>query len=309
MCGQNNNNNNNNPTYDKDIIHSAALAFHKALIGVTQLRELESSKLRLPTAVITYYIVYHVFTLCMLSESSVKTKAIAPCDLKDLNSISELPQQWNLQRDLEADYATQIKHADIKKYCEKVRKKQPHELSSTEQILFDNFIKQPPDDTTPCISGMYEKLCYVRDRAIYRPSAVRLTNGGYAQTSAEVKKEIDSLPSSKELYKIITDIYKNFLSRAQSERSYYCLLTYMWCFPVDCSSDLNGLSREETEALKALEFLGTENCFCSHICHMLELYDDISKIKEYDTLYWKPLYDTFFEMRAKKAFSKAAPQS
>ena len=286
--------------FEKDVIQSAALAFHKALIGVVQLNELENNNLRLPKAVITYYIVYHIFTLCMLLDLNDSVKKIDLCNPKELNSKSELPEQWNLQRKLEEDYATRIKHIDIKKYCEHMRKKETGKLSATEKILFENFIKQPPDENTPCISGLYEKLCYVRDRAIYRPSVLELTNGGYVQTSLDVKKEIDSLPNSGELYKVICSMYNEFISEAKQTKKYNYLLAYMWCLPIDCSDSFAELSDSDAALLRTMQSFYTDNGLNSHICHMLELYDDISQIKKYDDIYWRPLRDAFRSMQEKK---------
>ena len=289
-----------NLEFEKDVIHSAALAFHKALIGVVQLSELENNNLRLPKAVITYYIVYHIFTLCMLLDLDDSVKKINLCDLNKLSSKSELPEQWNLQRNLEEDYATRIKHSDIKKYCEHIRNKETDKLSTIERILFENFIKQPPDENTPCISGLYEKLCYVRDRAIYRPSVVKLTDGSYVQTSLDVKRGIESIPDSRELYKVICSIYSEFISKAKQIKKYNYLLAYMWCYPVDCSDVLAELSGSDAALLKTMESFNAENGFNPHICHMLELYDDISQIKKFDDMYWRPLYDAFWKMRNEK---------
>lgn len=286
--------------FEKDVIHSAALAFHKALIGVVQLKELESCNLRLPKAVITYYIVYHIFTLCMLLDEGYSGEKIESFDLNALNSKSELPEEWNLQRKLEEDYATRIKHSEIKKYCVSIRKKKTDKLSSTEKILFENFIKQPPDGNAPCISGLYEKLCYVRDRAIYRPSVVKLKDGSYVQTSLDVKREIDSLPDSRELYKVICSIYREFISGAKQIKKYNYLLAYMWCCPVDCSDVFEKLNSRDAALLKTMECFNAENGFNPHICHMLELYDDISQIKKFDDMYWRPLCDEFLKMRIEK---------
>lgn len=288
---------NNSLGFEKDVIHSAALAFHKAIIGVVQLNELECNNQRLPRAIIAYYAVYHVFTLCMLLDLDDSVKKINPCNLNELNSRSELPEQWNLQRELEADYATQIKHRDIKRYCEQIRKKGKDKLTSIERILFENFIKQPINEHTPCINGLYEKLCYVRDRAIYRPSVVKLTNGGYAQTSLNVKKEIDSLPSGKELYRIIKSIYMEFISKAKQIKKYNHLLACIWCYPVDCGIVFNELNDNEAELMRSLTYFDNENGFNAHICHLLELYDDIYQIKKYEELYWRPLFEAFLKMR------------
>ena len=121
--------------FEKDVIHSAALAFHKALIGVVQLKELESCNLRLPKAVITYYIVYHIFTLCMLLDEDYSGKKIETFDLNALNSKSELPEEWNLQRKLEEDYATRIKHSEIKKYCVSIRKKKRQAVVNRKNLV------------------------------------------------------------------------------------------------------------------------------------------------------------------------------
>jgi hypothetical protein len=79
--------------YDQDTVidHCVALAFHKALIGVSQLNAIESAiqikefgQFRQSKAIITYYIVYHVFVACML-----KSKYYTPINPKDYGDVSE----------------------------------------------------------------------------------------------------------------------------------------------------------------------------------------------------------------------------
>lgn len=174
-----------------DIISSAALAFHKAIIGISQLDMIEKmesdsvSICRLPKAVLTYYILFHLFTICMLLSDNYRAKEKEEKyigTLDDLNSPLETPEQWNRQQQLESDYATRIKHGNIKSYCNTLRKKDYNLLNPIEKILFDNFVQAPPDDSTPCIKGLYEKVCYIRDRVIYRPSIVPLKEGGFRHT-------------------------------------------------------------------------------------------------------------------------------
>jgi hypothetical protein len=50
--------------------------------------------------------------------------------------------------------------------------------------LYKEFIQSDINEPNKSIPGLYEKLCYIRDRAIYRPSVViDRRNGGYIQTS------------------------------------------------------------------------------------------------------------------------------
>jgi hypothetical protein len=197
-------------------------------------------------------------------------------------------EQWDAQRNYEKDYATVIEHKHIKKFCSELRKNIDN-LNILEQILYITFI----DNTISrgkCIPCLYEKICYIRDRSIYRPSFVITSNGKSQQTFLYVREEIDSLPSSDNLYEHIKKIYKAML---KEKDLYHFVLIYLWRSPLTCyDNDLINMGHSEDE-LKLLRSKYATSCdddssFNIHIGHLLEL-EDAKFIECSLEKFWIPL--------------------
>jgi len=299
-----------------DICSSAALAFHKALIGIAQLDSLERAagkglpygSFRNSRAIQAYYVVYHLFTMVMLLSDEyepITPKEYGNVKKSELNSPSELPEQWNRQRGLESDYATIIQHFHIKNFCNTVRGLKKENLNPLLQILYSLFIQPPQNEQERCIPGMYEKVCYVRDRAIYRPSNVISDEKVKIQTSLDIRKEIDSLPDSKQLYSILCQLYDKMLELSlelsleeHKDNVEYIRSTlfFIWNSPVNCTVDYLkeiGLSSEQIDTLMELKYDNDEKpSFRSYICHLIEL-EDPDYIKEAVNKWWEPLEKEF----------------
>lgn len=296
----------------------AALAFHKALIGLSQLDALErasgtSSSFYGARGIYTYYSVYHLFCACMLivpeQYSTVVLKR--PKDYgcikdADLNNPSESPEQWEKGREYEADWATSITHGQIKKFCKGIRQMSQAQWEQDVPYLiplYNSFIDDT-DAEQQCIPGMYEKLCYVRDRVIYRPSFVLMDTGGVAQTSAQMGEELRSLPQAKTLYQAISDVYHGLIIGMERERDHdeYGVLTSMffelWTGRVkEDVNDLCALGHKRRRLQRLGEKEGAnEYSFPTYVSHLLEL-EDIDFIRRYRKKYWSPLERMYMDSR------------
>lgn len=201
-----------------DIAHCAALAFHKSLIGISELSLVEDAgtPFRFAKAIQTYYPVYHLFVCSMLLDNDYElrlNRGMLPeryeVEKSELNNQSDLPEQWNKGRELEQDLASLIQHANIRRYCEKARKN-PEGLRPYASSLYAAFIESDGNPKHKCTPGLFEKLEYIRDRAVYCPTHIVYKDGGYAQTSYDVRKEIEGLPSSKDLYNTLFSFLKSY---------------------------------------------------------------------------------------------------
>jgi hypothetical protein len=152
----------------------AALSFHKAIIGLTELNALEvfsenpiSGGFRISKAINTYYIIYHMFCSLMLldvnyeytvkkykSQNGYIEFYVNECDLND---VSQLPQIWDNCKDYESDLSCLISHSDIKKYCQKLRMNPPS-TDNEYTILYNNFVYADNDKPNESIKGLYEKI-------------------------------------------------------------------------------------------------------------------------------------------------------
>ncbi|HHK5530376.1 TPA: hypothetical protein ACQUHF_004370 [Bacillus paranthracis] len=203
------------------IANCAALAFHKSLVGISELRSLESIKdhptaggLRISRALNTYYSIYHLFVAMMLLDRGFDIKVNPRKDeegiidfgvnLQELNNPKETPDAWDAAGKLEQDLATNITHSNVKQYCRYLRRKKDR-LSASYKMLYDNFVKVE-DNQNKSVKGLFEKICYIRDRAVYRPSIVYSEEGGKIHTSKDIRKEIEGLPSSEELLRMVKEI-------------------------------------------------------------------------------------------------------
>lgn len=297
-------------------IQCAALAFHKSLIGLSQLNALEitatQTELSLffeSRALFTYYVVYHIFCSCML----ITPEKYLPCLLEPpekygefeeeiIDAPEETPEQWDKCKEAEQDWATAISHGKIKKFCKYIRGKKNRNTFRKDApylIPLYKFFIDSDGSETACIPGLYEKLCYVRDRVLYRPSYVLTDKGVPKQTSAQMRRELMSLPKSEDLYDAITEIYKGFISVANQEplvAPCWWLLHGMWVTPVSNSVEY---LRELGHNIRRLHFLGERESkdsyvFPMYICHLLEL-ESIDFIRKYKKLYWQPLEDMYYK--------------
>lgn len=298
----------------------AALAFHKSLMGLAELSALETAASKMNfspflqgRAVFTYYVAYHLFTACMLlaPEALFKEPLEAPdkygkVTLEELNASSEAPAQWDVCTKIEKDWAANIRHWQIKDFCDKVREfipKQGEEYIPYIGALYRHFIG-PSDVEGACIPGLLEKLCYVRDRVIYRPTFIETPSDGQVQTSAQLHEELTSLPNSKVLYTAISETYTGIMRVMEKERieraaSRSCglMLSSMWTGVVsDDIDDLCGLGHKR----RRVQLLGQRDpytgiyYFPTYICHLLEV-ESIDFILKYRKKYWRPLEAMYFE--------------
>ncbi|MDY7993094.1 hypothetical protein UY286_19955 [Paenibacillus polymyxa] len=271
----------------------SALSFHKSLIGLSELRALESVKdvesaggLRISRAVLTYYSVYHLFISLMLLDERFNLKVPKRLcsngivnlgvNFNDLSDPSELPNVWNEFKLLEQDLSTLITHTDVKEYCDCLRE-ESEKLDEVFRILYNNFIFADENKPNESIKGLYEKLCYVRDRAIYRPSNVIDVEGGYIQTSKYVRKEIDELPDSAYIFDAIRKIYREILIKSNIKgrsmyKSFYSLLWVSHVFETVEEVKKLGITDSEIDKLRFMKsFNADELSFSSYISQLIEL--------------------------------------
>ena len=186
------------PNNKIDIASSAALALHKAIIGICGLSSLEKAEqvarinLRSSKAVQTYYVLYHLFTCCMLLDDDYEITFKSKyghikygTELNDLKKSPRKPHHWNSRKNMEMDLAVRITHGEIKKYCNALRKRASSKevpLSPFLSILHDAFVSDS------CRLILFEKADYIRDRAIYRPSHVSSFTDTPIQTSKNTSR-------------------------------------------------------------------------------------------------------------------------
>ena len=286
-----------------DIGCSAALAIHKSLIGIAELSALESAKntlqsqFRRAIAIQTYYVIYHLFACCMFldQEYEIRFKKRGfyyGASLDALEVEASTPSEWKSLGKIEQDLATRIKHIDIKNYCsgnrynsiEGLRTRITRRANSVPEYLkclYDNFVDND------CRLVLFEKADYIRDRAIYRPShVVSGINSNPIQTSEDVRKEIDSLPSSRQLYVVIKEIHQKICS---IETVY----TYPYCFAfskegVDCKTKYAQDLGYSWDILKQVGGEEGNEMVPTFICQMMELFEARETVQFYNE-YWKSL--------------------
>jgi hypothetical protein len=200
--------------------------------------------------------------------------------------------------------STIITHKDAKSYCDSLRKKKKDGKAFVkyEDVIFDAFIDDTLDADGKCIRGLYEKVNYVRDRVIYRPSLVVASNGALFQTSKDVRKEIDSLPDSQWLYSVVKETIASIIALIPKEKgdtNLFWWILYVFYIPRndrDCSElkdlghsedDIRRITKECDEA-RYYEDKGVL-CVSHNISHLLEL-ESIEIIIKWHKRYWVPLY-------------------
>lgn len=218
---------------------------------------------------------------------------------EDLNSPSEAPEQWKNGKDYEADFATAITHSRIKNFCDKLREIKDEDWSQDAPYLIPLYYYFIDDANSEeeCIPGLYEKLCYVRDRTVYRPSYVQTVSGEVVQTSAQLGSELRSLPNAAYLYHAITEVYKAILYKMEQTRkmgehdSCIQLLTKIWFGKVN-EGDLEDLCAlgHPKERLQELGECDEDKKYTlpTHISHLLEM-ESIDFVCTYQEKYWASL--------------------
>lgn len=290
--------------YNKaDISGAAALAMHKAIIGICEMESLESAaktsiySFRPALAIQVYYVVYHIFTCCMLLDSQYdicfypnqKGEVSYGVNITDLRRLPDLPEDWNKRKFKEIDLATKITHSEIKNYCKNKREENEREVkipsNSFIMKLYGYFI----DNRCSCI--LYEKLAYIRDRCIYRPSHVASSTNVPIQTSKNVRNQIDSLPTSSSLYGALRDIHLQICDNASKEDPNDLLCWYGTAFfnsSVNCDTEYAlglGYTWEDLEKMGGTR---SEKSVPSFLCHLME-YESPEAALYFYQKYWKEL--------------------
>lgn len=292
------------PLNQADIAGCAALAMNKAIIGVCELDALETSEgisgipLRSSKAVQVYYIVYHLFTCCMLMDSKYELRFNKNdmqgkpfsygCDTQELKERACEPDEWNERKEKEKDLATCIAHGGIKSYCNRLRntvkRNGINRISSDLRVLYDSFIR------TEGAIILYEKAAYIRDRSIYRPSYVASLSDAMTQTSLDVRAQDDSLPNSKVLYSIVESIHKAICSSLVEPLKESYALNFLVFNDVDCKTEYAHKLGYSWDALEELGGNREQESVPSAIAQMMELYPQEHTLKYYKK-YFLPLLE------------------
>lgn len=310
-------NNKNNIEY---LANCAALSFHKALIGIAELRAIKlvsssdkAGGFRISKSINTYYVAYHTVVSLMLLDSNYELKynsslrnGQVPLEvsLKQLNKEYITPEQWEEGKNLEEDLGSRLKHKDIKKYFKQMRSRfqESYIFEKPQAILYKYFIHH--DNSKQMSSNtLYEKLCYIRDRSVYRPTwCINDVTGGFIQTSLNVRKEIDELPSYEELLNICTEIYMGILDvvfredvEEQVKYKYRWFLSALWHNPIYEDRDhLIKLGWNEDD-IEQMIFKNTDGlALCSYKIQLSELVN-IERFKEDIKSIWTPLENMWYE--------------
>ena len=195
-------------------LECATLSYYKALMGICQLSLLEQNRqqFRPSIAIQTYYIIFHFATCCILFDDKYrndKLKIPKEVSREELNSTDESPATWARQRELEKDIAASMTHHEIVNYCKKLRERIKNSQIEDHIKVFYNAIVDDTITNGKCIAGLYEKVQYIRVRAVYRPTFVKYVyEEKYAQTSKDVRKEIDALPKCSSLFETLKLFYE-----------------------------------------------------------------------------------------------------
>ena len=302
-------------TNNYDIACSASLAFHKSLIGICGLDEMETaekelgSNLRSAKAIQTYYVMYHLFTGCMLLDPDYEI--VFPASKarnaegriyygqkqKALRKTPVSARDWDLRGKLEQDLATRIRHSDIKKYCDSIREKMKQGAINQDYIktLYDYYIREDGS------AFLFEMADYIRDRSIYRPSFVPYYSNDksnysqapkfdYSQTSKNVRSQIDSMPSSKELFQTLREILLSIcIDPAIPKDAFHVLFLYN---NIDCKTEYANELGYSWDMLSKMGGDKEREQVPVFIGQMMELYVP-EKTGYYFEKYWKTLFDEF----------------
>jgi hypothetical protein len=287
----------NNKQY---LAEQAALCIHKTLIGISELKSIEEitgnselAQLNMCKAINTYYVIFHMMTFCMLIDSQHNLMVMkglkngkVPFEINEklLNSENEYPNTWDRQRFLEMDLATAITHSQIKEYCNLMRSGTIS--SNLVDVIFNHFIKEIPKTI------LYEKICYIRDRIIYRPTfVVEDKKGESIFTLKGLKQEINDLPTWGKLYSIVEELQKKMIESSGNNSFFYMVLSFMWrgLRVEEKRKDLieSGLSDEDFNQYSSQENDDIIN-LPYYISHMLQITDKC-RINAHVKELWEPL--------------------
>ncbi|PEC89408.1 hypothetical protein COJ87_19925 [Bacillus cereus] len=285
----------------------AGLSFHKALFGISELKALEkisknSDSLKMSVAINTYYVVYNIMTLIMLIDEeypiTIKCKSnqegriLLEVNKESLNREGESSKDWDEMKFLERDIASQITHMQIKDYCKEVRSNFENK-SEPVKIVYEAFMSEQANVI------LYEKLCYVRDRLIYRPTCVLADEIEQLPilTSLDVRKEIADLPNWKDLYQIVFNLYESILkiikeSEKQTLHFYEKVIHYMWYWRIEESVkylyNLGWTEEDVTNYGQYIDFEEDKVILSSYLAHLVEI-ADINRIRQDIKELWNPL--------------------
>ncbi|MDE7550874.1 hypothetical protein [Bacillus tropicus] len=282
-----------------------AMSFHKVLFGLSELkllqeisRDYQVGSLKMSEAVFAYYTVYHLMTFCMLLDEEYEIIVFG--ELKNgkvqlevnknlLNSEEDTPKRWREQEKHEKDIASAISHSNIKDYCKSIRGRDDIK-NKVVKLIYDHFI------ALECETIVYEKICYIRDRVIYRPTVViEDRHGEIVQTSADLNEEISKLPSWERYYKILESIHNKLIEVYDDYDLIKYVLRDMWY-----SSRIRenrellyklGWNDEEIQEYRSKTNLN-ELTFDSYISHLIEIRDKERVKKELEEI-WFPLRDKY----------------
>lgn len=274
-----------------DFAGSSALAMHKAIIGICGLNALEDAEkigieLRPSKAIQTYYIIYHLFTCCMLLDNEYKVifkgnkrgELKYGVELKKLRQQAKTAREWNERKKFESDLAVRISHSDIKIYCREIREKKHNKFVN--EALNKAFVKGE------CV--LFEEADYIRDRSIYRPSHVPSFTDTPIQTSKNVRSQIESLPNSEELFRILNEIHMEFCAIASESKLKrdYC---YNFCYGlVDCKTKYVSELGYTWDDLEKMGGNQKEEYVPSFVAQAMELFTAERLITFYER-YWSSL--------------------
>lgn len=276
----------------------AALAVNRALIGIAELslaekaaKEARFGQFRNTKAILTYYTVYNIMTSYMIISQNIPNKYRNNYKYVDkdlLNSDDESPETWDRHKELEQDLSSLITHGHIKSFCADMRTENIKPNSELDSFMCETFMKKGA-------LLLYNKLCYIRDRAIYRPTFVVSKNGDneeFAQTSRDVRKEIDSLPDSETIYNVILN-YLKFVAKLDNVAFcdlYGRLKHKLVVYGNDEYLRTIGVDEEQKKMLIENGIMSDELEVPTYICQLLEL-ESVDIVVDLYNTFWKPLFE------------------
>ncbi|MGK8833657.1 hypothetical protein ACRS8Y_28025 [Bacillus paranthracis] len=206
---------------------------------------------------------------------------------EELNNSSEHPPIWNKAGELEQDIATKIGHGNIKWYCRNMRRNN-RGLKPAYITLYENFIKVKSNHNES-IKGLYEKVCYIRARDVYRQSSVYDTENTSVHTSKYIRKEIESLRSSQELFDVNKKVFEQLFKQQMDEKE-TLLIIFIQYFggshvleTESCVKEL-GYTDDDIEKLKGIT---DELSFSTYTSHLIELLDRERFEEDYENIWMK----------------------
>lgn len=305
-------------------IQSACLAFHKALLGISELRSLEKVEtaaggLRMSRGLFTYYSVFHLFCFVMVWHIMHSNLLRMSLDLPEklyrkelIDNKEEKPSAWASQSAYERDVCSMITHTAIGIFCRNMRRGLFQEvrekpIMALENIMYENFVHHGAE-TDMAIPGLFEKLCYIRDRLIYRPTLIYPadTDEEPIQSSGEVKREIEGLPNSSQLLKVASSLHLSLINPGENTASRYKdiahrFASFIWFSPKINEGQSSPAYKFSTADIVSLSGQVDENnislpCYASHL---IEIAENPRVIEDHNEI-WLPLKREFLIEREKR---------